>query len=118
MAEYEHFTFDQGSDVAVEVHLVDASDNPKDLTNYSAAAQLKKNYLSDSADTTDFAVAISAPPTQGIVTMSLTNTQTAALRQGRYVYDLEISYTDSNGATIIERVLEGKITLAPEVTTV
>jgi len=114
MAEYEKFTIDMGSDVAIQLELVDTSGNPKDLTNYSAAAKMKRNYNSDSADTTDFAVAIE--PTNGIVTLSLTNTQTDALRVGNYVYDVEISYVDSNGATIIERILEGKIRANPSVT--
>jgi len=114
MAEYEKFSFDIGSDIAVQLELVDLSGNPKDLTNYSAAAKMKRNYNSDSDDTTDFAVAIE--PTNGIVTLSLTNQQTDALRVGNYVYDVEISYVDSNGSTIIERVLEGKIRANPSVT--
>lgn len=103
-----------GSDVALQLELVDTSGNPKNLTNYSAAAKMKRNYNSDSADTTDFAVAIE--PTNGIVTLSLNNTQTDALRVGNYVYDAEISYVDSNGSTIIERILEGKIRVSPSVT--
>lgn len=114
MAEYEKFTIDMGSDVAIQLELVDTSGNPKDLTDYSAAAKMKRNYNSDSADTTDFAVAIE--PTNGIVTLSLTNVQTDALRVGNYVYDAEISYVDSNGATIVERILEGKIRVSPSVT--
>jgi hypothetical protein len=114
MAEYEKFTIDMGSDVAIQLELVDLSGNSKNLTNYSAAAKMKRNYNSDSADTTDFAVAIE--PTNGIVTLSLTNTQTDALRVGNYVYDAEISYVDSNGSTIIERILEGKIRVNPSVT--
>jgi len=103
-----------GSDVAIQLELVDTSGNPKNLTDYSAAAKMKRNYNSDSADTTDFAVAIE--PTNGIVTLSLTNVQTDALRVGNYVYDAEISYVDSNGATIVERILEGKIRVSPSVT--
>ena len=114
MAEYEKFTIDMGSDVAIQLELVDTSGNPKDLTNYSAAAKMKRNYNSDSADTTDFAVAIE--PTNGIVTLSLNNSQTDALRVGNYVYDAEISYVDSNGSTIVERILEGKIRVSPSVT--
>ena len=48
--------------------------------------------------------------------MSLTNTQTDALKPGRYVYDVELQFTDSSGANIIERILEGKITVTPSVT--
>jgi hypothetical protein len=51
-----------------------------------------------------------------VTTIALTNTQTDALKPGRYVYDVEISFVDSDGDTIIERVLEGKIEVTPSVT--
>ena len=44
--------------------------------------------------------------------MSLTAVQTAALKSGRYVYDLQITHSD----TTVTRVIEGVITLRPEVT--
>jgi hypothetical protein len=116
MAQYEQFNIDQGSDVAIELHLVDASNNPKNLTNFTGAATIKRNYNSDSADTTPFTFAINTPTTDGIITLSLTNQQTDALRAGRYVFDTEIQYTDSNGAVIVERILEGKIVVSPAVT--
>ena len=116
MAEYEKFTFDKGSNIAIQLELVDPSGNKKDLTNFDAAAKMKRNYNSDSADTTDFSVAINTPPSDGILTLSLTNQQTDALRVGNYVYDVEISYDDSNDRTIIERILEGKIRVSPSVT--
>lgn len=115
MAEYEKFTIDAGSDIAFELHLVDRSGNAKNLTNYSGAAKMKRNYNSDSADTTDFTVAIT-DATDGIVTLSLTNEQTSALKVGNYVYDAEISFVDSDGDTIVERILEGKIRVNPSVT--
>ena len=116
MAAYEEFNIDQGADLAVELHLINADGSVKNLTNYSVAAKLKKNYNSDSDDTTDFNAIIASPPTDGIVTLSLTNTQTDALTKGRYVYDVEISFQDSDGDTIIERVLEGRAQVAPSVT--
>lgn len=116
MAQYEEFTIDQGADVALEIHLVDKDGNKKDLTSYSAAAKMKKTYNSDSDDTTSFTAIIAAPTTAGIVTLSLTNTQTDSLKAGRYVYDVEISYADSDENTIIERVLEGRIQVTPSAT--
>ena len=44
--------------------------------------------------------------------MSLTAVQTATLKSGRYVYDLQITAAD----TTVTRVLEGVITIRPEVT--
>ena len=59
---------------------------------------------------------VSTPSTAGIVTLSLTNSQTDALKPGKYVYDVEISFIDSDNATIVERVLEGRIQVTPSVT--
>lgn len=116
MAQYEDFTIDQGTDVAIEIHVVDALNATKNLTNYSVAAKMKKTYNSDSSDTTNFTAVVTAPATDGVVTLSLTNTQTDSLKSGRYVYDVELSFVDSNGDTIIERILEGKILVTPSVT--
>lgn len=119
MAQYEEFTIDQGADVAVEIHLIDPTTNlPKDLSapSYAVSAKLKKSYNSDSADTVDFTSIISSPRSDGILTLSLTNTQTDSLRAGRYVYDVELSYQDSSSNTIVERVLEGRIQVTPSVT--
>lgn len=116
MAQYEEFTIDQGADVAVEIHLVNTDNSKKDLSNHSVAAKLKKNYNSDSDETTNFTSIIASPATDGVVTISLTNSQTDSLRPGRYVYDVEISYQDSDANTIIERVLEGRVQVTPSVT--
>ena len=116
MAEYEKFTIDKGSDIAIQLDLVDTSGNPKNLTNYSAAAKMKRNYNSTDSDTLEFAAAINVPETDGILTLSLTNVQTDTLKVGNYVYDAEISFVDSNGSSVVERILEGKIRVSPSVT--
>lgn len=115
MAQYEEFTIDQGADVAIELHLVDKTDTIKNLNNYSISAKLKKNYNSDSDDTTDFTAEITDSP-NGVARISLTNSQTDLLKTGRYVYDVELSFVDSDGDTIIERVLEGRMQVTPSVT--
>jgi hypothetical protein len=38
------------------------------------------------------------------------------LRTGRWVYDAELSFVDSDDNTIIERILEGQINVLPQVT--
>ena len=116
MAQYEEFTIDQGADAAIEIHLVDKDGSAKNLTNHTITAKLKKTYNSDSDDTTSFNSVVANPPTDGVATLSLTNTQTDALKPGRYVYDVEMAFTDSDGDQIIERVLEGKILVTPSVT--
>ena len=115
MAQYEDITIDQGTDFAMELSLVNRNQTVKDLSNHSVAGKLKKTYNSDSSDTHDFSVTI-ATPTDGVATLSLTNTVTDALKPGRYVYDVELSFNDSSGNAIIERVLEGKAFVTPSVT--
>ena len=116
MAQYEEFTIGKGSDVAMEIHLVDRDGSAKDLSNHTINARLKKTYTSDSADTVVFNSIVASPATDGVATISLTNIQTDALKNGRYVYDVEMSYVDSSGDEIIERVLEGRVQVTPSVT--
>lgn len=116
MAQYEEFTIDQGSDVEIQLHLADFTGAAKDVTNYSVFAKMKKNYNSDSSGTTVFTSGVANPTTDGIVSLSLTNIQTSALAKGRYVYDVELTSTDSDGNTLVERILEGRIQVTPQVT--
>lgn len=118
MAHYEDITIDQGADFAMEIHLEEQDGSKKDLTGHSAAAKMKRSYGStDSDDIVTFNAVIPAPSQDGVVTLSLTNLQTDALNYKKtYVYDVEISYYDSDNQQIIERVLEGKVNVTPSVT--
>ena len=120
MAQYEEITIDRGSDVSIELELVEADGSKKDLTNYSVVGKVKKNYnsvdsSSASPDVWNFATTIT-DVYNGIITCNLTNSQTGQMKPGRYVYDVELSYVDSDGNTIVERVLEGRATVTPSVT--
>jgi GTPase Era involved in 16S rRNA processing len=116
MAQYEEIVIDQGADVAIEVHLINKDGTTKNLTNHTITAKMKKTYNSDSADTFNFNSIVANPASSGIATLSLTNLQTDQLKPGKYVYDVEMSFLDSDSNTIIERVLEGRITVTPSVT--
>lgn len=117
MAYYEDLIVPQGSDFAAELYLVEQDGSKKDLTGHSVAAKLKKNYNSGDSDTYTFTSIVAGNPQNGVITLSLTNTQTDSLNyKKRYVYDVEISYLDSDANTIVERILEGKITVTPSVT--
>ena len=115
MAQYEEFTIDQGSDIAIQLNLLDADGSKKDLSNHSVVAKLKKTYNTADSDAISFTSVISSPATDGVITLALTNTQTEALQKGRYVYDVEISFLDSDSNTIIERILEGRVQVTPGV---
>ena len=119
LVNYEDIVINQGTDVAIEIHLENDSGSTYDLTSRSVSAKMKRRYAdsADDPDTVAFNAVVSTPPEDGIITLSLTNTETDALKtRGRYVYDVEVSYTDSDSNQIIQRVLEGQITVTPSVT--
>ena len=86
------------------------NDGILNLSGYTAAAQIRKSYSSSSS--TAFTTAIDSDTSTGKITLSLTPTQTAALEEGRYVYDLEITASDST----VTRPIQGTVIVRPNVT--
>ena len=109
MATISNLFIDQDADFTTTVTVNDSTGSALDLTNYTALAMLRKSYQSSTATT--FTSAFVSPRTTGQITISLTDTQTAALESGRYVYDLVI--TDASGSKT--RVVEGIATVNPSV---
>lgn len=110
MATIRNLTIDQGSTYSISIELSDALGNALDLSDYTIRAQMRKSYGSNSY--TAFTTSAGEDPTLGELTLSLTSTQTTALRAGRYVYDIEIEDDED----VVTRVLEGIVTVTPEVT--
>jgi hypothetical protein len=82
-------------------------------TNFTARMQLRTSYSAATASleltTANGRISLT---NAGVITLSLTATETAALAAGRYVYDLEM--VSSGGQ--VTRLLEGVVTVSPEVT--
>jgi len=117
MATYEDISIDQGTDTTVKLELLNDDGSTKNLTNHQVRAKLKRTYSSTAdSDIVSFSAQIPIPASDGIINLSLTNTQTDAMRTGRWVYDCEISFFDSDNNEIVERILEGKATVTPSVT--
>jgi hypothetical protein len=114
MARYEELEIDQGSDISVELHTNNIDGSAKNLTGMSVACKMKKTHRSSTS--TDWACIVKTPANAGIIVMSLSNEQSDALKAGRYVYDVELSHSDSDGTLFVERILEGRITVNPSVT--
>ena len=108
-ARYD-LVIDQGSDFAIEF-TVNESGSAKNLTGYTARAQLRPT-KSSSTLTATFTCGIPTPA-NGKISMSLTNGTTAGLAAGRFFYDLEI-FTVSD--TLVQRLLFGEVTVTQEVT--
>jgi hypothetical protein len=101
---------DQGSDFNIDL-TVKEDGSVKDLTGYSARAQMRSKKSDASAAATFTCTVTDA--SGGVIKMSLPNSTSSALTAGRYYYDLEI-YTASDA--IVKRLLEGEVTVDREIT--
>tara|TARA_Y100000592_G_scaffold3268_1_gene4717 strand:+ start:2983 stop:3351 length:369 start_codon:yes stop_codon:yes gene_type:complete len=110
VAAIANLTMDQGATFSTVI-TVYQDDNILDLAGHTAAAQIRKSYSSSTS--TAFTTAIDSTTSTGKITLSLTPTQTAALEEGRYVYDLEITKTADSTVT---RPIQGTVTVRPNVT--
>ena len=111
MAAGKHnFTLEQGSTFDREI-TVQENSQALNLTGYSARMQMRSTHDSSSIALT-FTAAIANPSTNGKINLGATATATAAVEEGIYVYDLEIE----SSAGTVTRILEGTITVTPEVT--
>lgn len=115
MAQYEDLELDQGADVKWKLKLLNADGSARDLTDYTARGKLNRSYDADSSEATSFNVTFLTPRTDGVFEFSLTNAQTDLLTRRRYVYDIEVEFTEG-GDTLVERVLEGKVMVSKSVT--
>ena len=111
MAALSNIYIDQGSDFTTTISLTDSNGDVLDLTGYTALAQIRKTYGSTTIAAT-FTTVLTAD--SGQLALSLTDTVTAAMGSGRYVYDVVL--TDGSGDKT--RVLEGQAVLTPGVSRV
>jgi hypothetical protein len=107
MAIKANLVIDQRTDYSTSINLTDDDGNVVDLTGYTANSQIRKTHTSSSS--VSFTTTVSG--TQGLIILSLTDTQTANLVPGRYVYDVLIT-----SGSLTSRILEGIVTVTPGVT--
>jgi hypothetical protein len=100
---------DQGSDfTATFPPVTDNSGNAVDLTGYTAVCQIRRSYA------TVYAVPMNVDNSEfsdGIITITLPNSETCGLTPTRYVYDVIITDTDG----LVTKVFEGLATVNPGV---
>jgi len=108
-------TIDQGATWSVTVTYTDSTGAPINLTGYTAAMQVRQQYNSTDADLTLTSPngGIVITPLTGVIVITMTATQTASLEEGFYVYDVELT-----SGTFKDRMMQGQLTVAPEVTRV
>lgn len=114
MAQRVILSIDQGTDTQVSVFIKDSTGTAIDLTGASARMQLRTQInapeVVDELTTANSRIVISDQP--GTLSLIFPNGVTTDTPAGTYVYDLEM--VDSDG--LVSRVMEGTITIRPEVT--
>ena len=104
-----NFILEQGATFN-RILTVKENNSAMNLTNYTVASKMRSTHDSGTVAGT-FTCTIS-DATAGEITMQMTNSTTANIEEGIYVYDVEIT----NSAGTVTRILEGEITVNPEVT--
>jgi hypothetical protein len=114
MAAVYDITIEQGATFRLSLVWKDSSNVPVNLTGYTARMQVRRSY-------TDTVIQLAMTTESGSITLggsagtinvvsAATATKDIAARAG--VYDLELM--SSNG--VVTRLVEGKVTVKPEVT--
>ena len=110
MAIYD-ISLKQGETWSKVLTLKDDNDSVINVTNDTFRGQVRKHHSS-----TDIQATFTFDPitngTNGIVTWSLTDTQTSAMSSGKLLYDIE--WVQTNGT--VTRILEGIVDSTPEIT--
>jgi hypothetical protein len=108
MAAAKHnLIIDQGSDFNMRLTFRQNGVN-MDLTGYNIRAQIRQSKTAPAITTSFTGLVVDA--LNGIFMISLPATTSSAINPGNYFYDVEVY-----GASVT-RVLEGKVTITPEVT--
>jgi ABC-type nickel/cobalt efflux system permease component RcnA len=106
-------TIDQGATWYLNVEYDNPNGTPVNLTGYTAALQLRS--LPESATAVlslSTGSGITITGATGLVAISATATQTRAIDEGTYYYDLEIT----SAAGVVTRLVQGQAVVTPEVT--
>lgn len=112
MATYADLYVDRGCTFSRTIDLTDQANAAVSLVGYTGSGSIRKTYSSTSK--TDFTVTISGNE----LTIRLTETQTRALKAGRYVYDIIIDNSLDSPEPTNKRikVLEGQLHVEDSVT--
>jgi len=107
-----NFTLDQGSVFYINLKYQDPNGVPINLTGNTARMQLRRQYSSPVVLTlTTGGGGFVITGATGNIAIQITDEQTETLEEGFYVYDLEL-----NNGGVISRLIQGTITVSPQVT--
>jgi hypothetical protein len=105
MATKVNFMIEQGTDIQIDINISDV--DIVDISGYTARSQMRRHYQSSSYHA--FTATVQDSNT---VVLTMSSALSANVSPGRYVYDVELV----SPANTVTRLVEGQITVTPEVT--
>ena len=109
MATISNLFVDSGSDYSNIITVSSTNGQPLNLGGYTVASQMRKSYSSSTAYAFTASVYDAA---NGKVRLQLSASASSAIPAGRWLYDVEIT----SGAGSKTRVVEGIVTITPQIT--
>lgn len=114
-AGHYDFAIEQGATLSKSIQVLNADDQPIDLTQAQPRLQARADYGTDlllDCNPTNGKLTV-ANAAQGLLLLTVSAAETALMVWSSAVYDLEIEY--QGGA--VQRLLQGRISISREVTT-
>jgi hypothetical protein len=103
-----NLTIEQGTDFEVTFTVRNKDSSPLNLLDYDVLSYLKKHYASTTHKQFNVSFLDRA---NGRISLSLSDTVTSTLKEGRYVYDVVLVSPNDKRS----RVIQGMVTVSPGV---
>lgn len=115
MAVTYNTVIDQGADWFINFTYKNPNGTPVDITGYTAALQIRTSPLAKTAvlTLTSPSDGITITGASGLLECHATAAQTAAITNGRYAYDIEITAPISG---VVTRLVQGTVQVSAQVT--
>jgi uncharacterized protein YbcV (DUF1398 family) len=107
---YAELVVDQGSTFETTLDLVSDDGSVINVAGYVFSGQIRKSYYSTSPTANLTITVVNAA--NGNVNITMNSATTANIKAGRYVYDVKMK----DNANTVTRIVEGIITVTPQVT--
>ena len=111
MAAYVELYMDQGATFSNFINITDDLTNvPVNVSGYTVTSQMRRSYYS--ANATANIVCTITNAAIGEITLSLSSSNTAIIKPGKYLFDVKTT----DASNIVSRILEGIVTVTPQTT--
>lgn len=110
MAQFVELDLDQGTDLSYNLDLTQDDGSPLNVTGFIFSSSIRKSYYSTTV-TANLTVTV-ANSVAGNVLLSMNSATSANIKAGRYLFDVK----QKDAANVTTRIIEGIITVLPQVT--